>query len=482
MDMKIGPTIDLYDIIVIGGGVMGSAAAYHSAKAGSKTLLLESKHFLHRTGSSHGESRIVRKTYTNETYTHMMIDSYKEWKNLEEDSGISLLHTTGGLNISLDGSVALSTLSNACRKYSIHHYFLKAKEMYEQYGISLASNETVLYQEDTGIVNATTVVATLQSMARKYGATLTDHCRVCRLATHYAGSNNNYSSGDTALTPTTSSSIPSTFDETQRYYEVSTTDKRVFYGKKIILCPGAWVRPLVKELLQIDITNIDVWQCTVMYFRSLNNVSHETNEPSPQTNTTTVSSSSISIPMNKIEKLPVIIDYGIGSTTSHAQPSLNSNEISVQNLDIPIYSCPSYEYPHLVKFAVHRGLLTTADTRTFVPDNELTVQPVQQWLKARLPWIDADTPLHTETCLYTVTPDEDFIIDTIRTIPDYRNGVYLGSICSGHGFKFGPLMGKWLYALASNKHDLIQPSVDYLRLFSLDRSCLGMKVIPEIVK
>ena len=438
------PSTNLYDIIVIGAGVMGSAAAYHSAKAGGKTLLLESKHFLHRTGSSHGESRIVRKTYTDDMYTHIMMDSYKEWKNLEDDSGIPLLHTTGGLNISLKDSIALSTLSNACTKYNINHYYISPDELQQQYGMTIAKNEIALYQEDTGIVNATTVVATLQSMARKYGAILHDHCKIYKLITHYN---------------TTSLDVSSENEkQNMRYYECQTTNNRIFYGKKIIICPGAWVKPLLKELLQIDITNIDVWQCTVMYFHPLQTISN--------------------LPSHSIQKLPVIIDYGIGSTTSHAQPS-STNVASIENLDIPIYSCPNYEYPNLVKFAVHRGQITTADTRTFIPDEQLTIEPVKQWLKVRLPWIDADKPLHTETCLYTVTPDEDFIIDTIKTNPDFHNGVFIGSICSGHGFKFGPLMGKWLYALASNKHDLIQPSKDYLSRFSLQRKNLDVQYIFE---
>jgi sarcosine oxidase/L-pipecolate oxidase len=47
--------------------------AYAAAKAGRKTLLLEQHHFLHRRGSSHGESRIVRLTYPNTTYTQIMV-------------------------------------------------------------------------------------------------------------------------------------------------------------------------------------------------------------------------------------------------------------------------------------------------------------------------------------------------------------------------------------------------------------------------
>ena len=45
---------------------------------------------------------------------------------------------------------------------------------------------------------------------------------------------------------------------------------------------------------------------------------------------------------------------------------------------------------------------------------------------------------HAETCLYTNTPDEDFLIDTVPDMPS----VWLVSGCSGHGFKFAVLLGR----------------------------------------
>ena len=50
-------------------------------------------------------------------------------------------------------------------------------------------------------------------------------------------------------------------------------------------------------------------------------------------------------------------------------------------------------------------------------------------------------PAGSETCLYTTTPDEDFVLDRMGP-------VVVGSACSGHGFKFAPLIGECLAALA----------------------------------
>jgi sarcosine oxidase len=50
-------------------------------------------------------------------------------------------------------------------------------------------------------------------------------------------------------------------------------------------------------------------------------------------------------------------------------------------------------------------------------------------------------PVHHQRCLYTTTPDESFVLE--------RHGpIVIGSPCSGHGFKFTPLIGRRLADLA----------------------------------
>ncbi len=69
-----------------------------------------------------------------------------------------------------------------------------------------------------------------------------------------------------------------------------------------------------------------------------------------------------------------------------------------------------------------------------------SVEAVSEWVKRRLPNADP-TPHLMETCLYTNTDDERFIIE--------RHGpIVVGSPCSGHGFKFAPLTGVRIANLA----------------------------------
>jgi len=59
----------------------------------------------------------------------------------------------------------------------------------------------------------------------------------------------------------------------------------------------------------------------------------------------------------------------------------------------------------------------------------------------------------TERCLYTVAPREDFVIDEVPGSP----GVIVGSACSGHGFKLGPLTGRLLAEIALDGRTSVAP-------------------------
>ena len=70
---------------------------------------------------------------------------------------------------------------------------------------------------------------------------------------------------------------------------------------------------------------------------------------------------------------------------------------------------------------------------------------VRQFLLSHIPLL-ADAPIdHTEICLYTVAPDEQFQVDFLPLRPD----VIVASPCSGHGFKFSCLIGRVLADLAT---------------------------------
>jgi len=87
------------------------------------------------------------------------------------------------------------------------------------------------------------------------------------------------------------------------------------------------------------------------------------------------------------------------------------------------------------------------------------VRAICEFTEARLPHLDPD-PLNVATCLYAATPDNDFILD--RSQGDPR--IVVGAAFSGHGFKFAPVLGSVLAALALDE----EPPVSLDR-FRIDR-------------
>jgi len=113
------------------------------------------------------------------------------------------------------------------------------------------------------------------------------------------------------------------------------------------------------------------------------------------------------------------------------------------------------------------GQETTADARTFEPDRE-ALDRVMDFLQRRLP--GALGPIiYTKTCLYTLTPDRDFVLDVLPQQPQIA--VAIGG---GHGFKFASLVGQILSELSIDGH-----SPRDLAPFRIDRPILTMKDPPR---
>jgi sarcosine oxidase len=113
------------------------------------------------------------------------------------------------------------------------------------------------------------------------------------------------------------------------------------------------------------------------------------------------------------------------------------------------------------------GRETTGDTRTFEPDGE-ALERVTRFLQRHLPGVLGPI-IYTKTCLYTLTPDRDFVLDVLPHQPEIA--VAIGG---GHGFKFASLIGRILSELAIDGQ-----SARDLAPFRIDRPILQMKDPPR---
>jgi sarcosine oxidase len=107
------------------------------------------------------------------------------------------------------------------------------------------------------------------------------------------------------------------------------------------------------------------------------------------------------------------------------------------------YGLPSFGHPG-VKAAYHRTSHVSDDPEERAEPDAAELERVRAFLALQLTLPVAET-LHAECCLYTNTPDEHFLLGELPGDPR----IVVGSPCSGHGFKFGPLIGRLLAGLVT---------------------------------
>lgn len=127
------------------------------------------------------------------------------------------------------------------------------------------------------------------------------------------------------------------------------------------------------------------------------------------------------------------------------------------------YGFPVFGEPAIKAGQDVGGKEVTADTRTFDLDLD-AFERLQKFMKKFLPGAMKQL-LYTKSCLYTLTPDRDFVIDALPQNPNC-----FVAIGAGHAFKFASVIGKVLSELAMQ--GTTESNID---LFRLDRPILKEK-------
>ncbi|MGH2753637.1 MAG: FAD-dependent oxidoreductase [Actinomycetota bacterium] len=345
-----------HDVIVVGGGVMGSATARALARRGVRVALLERWHVGHVRGSSHGRARIFRLSYPDARYVAMAQGSVELWRDLEAETWADILLTTGGL----DGGKRLDEHIAALDACSARYEMIDAAEVARRWPVMrLPADQDVLFQPDAGIVAADRAWSAFARSAARHGAEVMEGARVL-----------GFEEGPGARVEVTASS--------------DGNEARRWTAEVVVVTAGSWARGLL-EPLGIALETKSTRE-TVAFF--------DVDE----------------------ERLPTFVDWG----------------------DPSVYALPSPGQGLKVGEHIAGPVVDPNGTGSV---GEESVARLARWVAERFPGAPA-SPHHAETCLYTVTPDEHFVLE--------RHGSFVvGSPCSGHGFKFAPWIGERLAQLAT---------------------------------
>lgn len=164
----------MYDVIVVGLGGMGSAAAYHLARRGRRVLGLDRFSPPHSFGSSHGHTRIIRQAYLEgAAYVPMAQRAYELWRALEQESGRHLLAEIGGLCIGpRDCPIVEGTLTSA-ERYGLACELLTAADVARRFpAFRLAADEVAVFEKVAGTIFPEACIQAHLEMASRHGAEL----------------------------------------------------------------------------------------------------------------------------------------------------------------------------------------------------------------------------------------------------------------------------------------------------------------------
>jgi sarcosine oxidase len=163
-----------YDVIVIGLGGMGSAAAYRLAQRGLRVLGLDRHRPVHDQGSSHGSSRITRQAYFEDpAYVPLLLRAAELWPQIEADSGRTAVLWTGGLMLGRPDSRTVAGSLQSAQEWKLPHEVLDAAEIGRRFPtMAPAPDEIALYERGAGLVIPEESVAAHLALATRAGADL----------------------------------------------------------------------------------------------------------------------------------------------------------------------------------------------------------------------------------------------------------------------------------------------------------------------
>lgn len=160
------------DVIVLGLGAMGGAALHHLAARGVRALGIEQFGVGHDRGSSHGETRIIRKAYfEHPDYVPLLERAYGLWAELETATGERLLDRTGLLLIGApEGRVAAGVRRSRALHGLAVDDLVPAAVAARFPGLGCGNGMTGLFEADAGQLRVEACVRAHVARARALGA------------------------------------------------------------------------------------------------------------------------------------------------------------------------------------------------------------------------------------------------------------------------------------------------------------------------
>ncbi len=345
-----------YDVIVAGCGGFGSAAMCHLARRGLRVLGIDQFAPPHDRGSSHGETRVIRKAYfEHPNYVPLLKRAYVLWDELAErtvaaagSSAPADLFVRCGLLLAgqSDGEV-IAGARDAAARHQLSLESLTATEVRQRFPqFAVPASLATVFEPDAGFLYAERCVAAHLSDAARNGAQL--------------------------LTDTSVRSI-----RTETNSATVCTDRQTFSASAVVVTSGAWAGSLLAANLPEIGPLYDGW----IRVRRKTLFWHPITDPI----------------WNDLSRTPI-----------HLLQAADDQPV--------FYGFPGID-GQTVKLAEHTGGdpvddPTHVDRQVTTADGHAVSGHVRQFLNGVSP-----VAARSAVCMYSMTPDSHFLIDRLPEAP-----------------------------------------------------------------
>jgi sarcosine oxidase len=167
---------------VIGTGTMGSMTLWQLARRGVSAIGFEQFALGHDRGAGAGETRQYRAEYLEPEILPVMALATALYRRLEEDSGLPLLHITGGLTIGPPGSPLLSELISHIQAAGATPVVINHAEMRARYPQHrLADDDIVIWNDGSGLLRPEHAIIAAGTTAERLGARILPETEITRI-------------------------------------------------------------------------------------------------------------------------------------------------------------------------------------------------------------------------------------------------------------------------------------------------------------
>jgi monomeric sarcosine oxidase len=349
-----------YDVLIIGGGVMGAATAGEVARSGARVGLVDQAPLPNPRGASIDHSKVFRFAYPDPFYVKLAVDSLPLWQELERESGETLMIRSGLVLLAAGHEGFERECFEALRGSGLEAEQLSRRDLAARFPqFNADALQFAIYDPSGATLNAAACVRVMLELARRRGVEIIEDRRVATVRSGESGQ-----------------------------IAVETEAGERLLCRKLLVAAGPWTRRLLPELDSLLTTTSQ----EVVYFEPLPG---RADDFAP-------------------ERFPIFLELSSGY---YGFPTHHRGAMKIANH----HKGPRVD-PYSSDQEVDRGFIDAC----------------RRFFAEYIPELADAKATESRICLYNNTPDDDFVIDWHPSI----DGLLISTGFSGHGFKFGPIIGR----------------------------------------